>query len=329
MAARERQFGLARFLVRRLLQMVPVVIAIVLINFLLIHAAPGDPAMALIGGMETTPEYLAQVRREFGLDQPLLVQLGTYMAHAARLDLGYSFHFRVPVFRLIMSRMPATLLLMGSALVISSLTGIALGALASRRPFGFGDTLATVVALAGYSMPVFWLGQLMLLVFALDLGWLPVQGMVSLRLPRAGWGRAMDTAQHLVLPAATYGIYHLTLVYRLTRVKMIDSLSQDYITTARAKGVPEKGVLLRHALPNALSPVITVIGYNLGFMLAGSVFVETVFGWPGMGRLMFEAVGVRDRPLLLGLFIVVSVFVVIGNILTDLAHAFLDPRTAL
>jgi ABC-type dipeptide/oligopeptide/nickel transport system permease component len=319
----------AAFLGRRLLQMVPVLIAIVLVNFFLIHAAPGDPVTAIIGGMETTPEYIAQVRRDYGLDQPLLVQLGTYAVKVVQLDLGYSFRFREPVLGLILSRMPATFLLMGTALLFSSLIGVLLGVVAARRPFGLGDNLATVLALAGYSMPVFWLGQLMLLVFALDLGVLPVQGMVSMRAPGGGWGRVLDIAHHLILPATTYGIYHLTLVYRLTRVKMMDTLRQDYITTARAKGVDEAAVLMRHALPNALSPVITVIGYNLGFMLAGSVFVETVFGWPGMGRLMFDAVTARDFPLLLGLFIIVSLFVVVGNIATDLVHALLDPRAVI
>jgi peptide/nickel transport system permease protein len=225
-----------------------------------------------------------------------------------------------------MSRVPATLLLMGTALVFSSVLGILLGVVAARRPYGLADNAATVVALAGYSMPVFWLGQLMLLVFALHNPWFPVQGMTSIRAPSEGWGRIADILHHLVLPAIVYGIYHLTLIYRLTRIKMMDTLVQDYVTTARAKGVGEGRVVFRHALPNALLPIVTVIGYNLGFMLAGSVLVETVFGWPGMGRLMFEAIGARDFPLLLGLFVVVSFFVIVGNVVTDLVYALIDPR---
>lgn len=326
-AARRRpRFRYAGYIGRRLLQAVPVMVAILLINFVLIHAAPGDPVLALIGNVETTPEYIAQVRQEYGLDRPLAEQFATYVGKVAVADLGYSMRFRQPVLELIMSRVPPTLLLMGTALVLSSILGILLGIVAARRPYGFGDNAATLIALGGYSMPVFWLGQLLLLVFALHHPWFPVQGMVSLRAPSEGWGRVANILHHLVLPAIAYSIYHLTLVYRLTRVKMMDTLAQDYVTTARAKGVGEGRVVFRHALPNALVPIVTVIGYNLGFMLAGSVLVETVFGWPGMGRLMFEAIGARDFPLLLGLFVVVSFFVIVGNVLTDLVYALIDPR---
>lgn len=323
---RSSQFRYAGYVGRRLLQTIPVMFVIVLINFFLIHAAPGDPVHALIGTMETTPEYIAQVRREFGLDEPLLQQLMTYLLKVAQLDLGYSLRFRQPVLDLILERLPATLLLMGTALLFSSVIGILLGVIAARRPYGFTDNVATLLALGGYSMPVFWLGQLLLLTFALHHPWFPVQGMVSMRAPSEGWGRFVDILHHLVLPAVAYGIYHLTLIYRLTRIKMIETFTQDYLITARAKGVSESRLIFRHALPNAMLPIITVIGHNLGFMLAGSVLVETVFGWPGMGRLMFEGIGARDFPLLLGLFVVISFFVIIGNVLTDLVYALVDPR---
>lgn len=276
--------------------------------------------------MDASAEYIDDLRREFGLDQPLWVQFWLYVAKVAQFDLGYSLRFRAPVLDLILGRLPATLLLMGTALIISSLLGVLLGVLAARRPYGAVDNTATVAALAGYSMPVFWLGQLMLLLFSLQLGWFPTQGMYSLRAPSEGWGRVLDIAHHLVLPAACYSIYNLALVFRLTRVKMQETLALDFITTARAKGLAESRVVLVHALRNALLPVITVIGLNFGFMLAGSVLTETVFAWPGMGRLLYEAIGARDYPVLMGLFTVLSVMVIAANVLTDIAYAIVDPR---
>ncbi len=318
--------SLLAYTLRRLLQAIPLIFVIILINFFLIHAAPGNPVDFLIGSMDASAEYIDDLRREFGLDQPLWVQFWLYVAKVAQFDLGYSLRFRAPVLDLILGRLPATLLLMGTALIISSLLGVLLGVLAARRPYGAVDNTATVAALAGYSMPVFWLGQLMLLLFSLQLGWFPTQGMYSLRAPSEGWGRVLDIAHHLVLPAACYSIYNLALVFRLTRVKMQETLALDFITTARAKGLAESRVVLVHALRNALLPVITVIGLNFGFMLAGSVLTETVFAWPGMGRLLYEAIGARDYPVLMGLFTVLSVMVIAANVLTDIAYAIVDPR---
>lgn len=299
---------------------------IVLINFFLIHTAPGDPVDFLIGSMDATEEYLAELRREFGLDKPLWVQLWLYLVKILQFDLGYSLRFRAPVFDLIVGRLPATALLMGTALVVSSVLGILLGAVAARRPYGTADNTATFLALAGYSMPVFWLGQLMLLLFSLQLEWFPTQGMYSLRAPTEGWGRALDVAHHLTLPALCFGIYHLALIFRLTRVKMQETLALDFVTTARAKGLTERRVVYVHALRNAILPVITVIGLNFGFMLAGSVLTETVFAWPGMGRLLYEAIGARDYPVLMGLFTCLSVMVIAANVLTDILYAIVDPR---
>ncbi len=316
------------YVLRRLAQAVPLVLVIILINFLLIHAAPGDPVDFLIGSMEATPEFLAQLRAEFGLDQPLHVQLARYVWKILQFDLGYSLRFREPVLELIVSRLPATLLLMGAALVISSVIGILLGTLAALRPYSRLDHAVTFTALAGYSMPVFWLGQIVLIVFSLQLNWFPTQGMYSLRAPSEGWGRVVDIAHHLTLPALTYSVYHLALIYRLTRVKMQETLALDFVTTARAKGVAEPRVVLVHALRNAVLPVVTVIGLNFGFMLAGSVLTETVFAWPGMGRLLYEAIQARDYPVLMGLFTVLSVMVILANVVTDLVYAVIDPRVA-
>ena len=310
----------------RLVQAVPILFVIILINFTLIHAAPGDPIDFLIGSTDATPEYIEGLRREFGLDQPLSVQFATYITKILQFDLGYSLRYREPVLSLILGRMPATLLLMGTALVFSSLVGILLGVFAARRPYTAGDYAATFISIAGYSMPVFWLGQIMLVVFALHLAWFPTQGMYSLRAPSEGIGRVLDVAHHLVLPAITYSFYHLALIFRLTRVKMQEVLALDFITTARAKGVAEGRVVYRHALRNAVLPVVTVIGLNFGFMLAGSVLTETVFAWPGMGRLLYEAVGARDYPVLMGLFTVLSVMVICANVITDVVYALVDPR---
>ena len=315
-----------QYALRRLLQAVPLILIIIGINFILIHAAPGDPLDILLGPSEADPGIIAQIRAEFGLDQPVWVQLWNYYAKVLTLDLGASFRYREPVIDLIASRLPATLLLMGASLVVSTVVAVLLGILAAMRPYSALDNVTTLAALAGYSMPVFWLGQILLLVFALWLDWFPAQGMVSLRAPTEGVGRVLDIAYHLVLPAVTYGIYHLTLLFRLTRVKMQEVLAQDYIVTARAKGVSEARVVLGHALRNALLPLVTVVGLNFGFMLAGSVLTETVFAWPGTGRLLYEAILARDYPLLMGLFTCLASMVVAVNVATDILYALIDPR---
>lgn len=317
---------LPRYVLRRTLQGIPILFSIIILNFLLIHLAPGDPATYLAGQFQGTLEFQTQLKREFGLDRPLVEQLGIYLAKVVRGELGYSYRYRESVTELILSRLGNTLLLMGSGFVLATIAGIALGVLAARRAYSFGDHLATMVALAGYSMPVFWLGQLLLLGLSLGLGWFPVQGMASLRLEASGLEGLLDLLHHLILPATTYGVYHLTLVFRLTRGKMQEILQEDYIRTARAKGLDERGVTYRHALRNALLPVVTVLGVNFGFMLAGSVLVETVFAWPGMGRLMYEGILARDYPVLMGIFTIVSVMVIVANILTDVVYAVIDPR---
>ena len=314
------------YILRRVGQAVPLVFVILILNFFLIHMAPGDPVDILSGQLDTDPEYLEELRREFGLDKPLIIQLGTYIKKVLSFDLGYSLRYRQDVSRLILSRLPATFLLMGTALIVSSILAILLGTFAARRPYGVADNAATLVALAGYSMPVFWLGQILLLVFGLQLNWFPTQGMVSLRAPSEGWGRVVDILRHLVMPAATYSCYYLALIFRLTRVKMQEVFAEDYIITARAKGVPEGRVIFHHALRNAMIPIVTVIGFNFAFMMAGSVLTETVFAWPGMGRLMFEAIMARDYPVLLGLFFVVSIMVIMANVLTDIIYVVIDPR---
>ncbi|CAG0986565.1 MAG: ABC transporter permease [Rhizobiaceae bacterium] len=314
------------YFARRVWQGFLVIVVIICLNFFLIHAAPGDPVNALIGTMAPTPEYMEQVRREYGLDEPLLWQFLRYAARMAQFDFGESLRFRQPVIDIILARLPATLLLMGTALVLSSTVGIVLAAAAAKFRDSWVDRVLTTTSIVGFAMPAFWLGQLMLIVFALNLNWLPAQGMYSLRAPSDGFGRVLDILRHLILPALTYSVYHLALIYRLTRVKMHEALAQDYIIAARARGVAEHRVVYVHALRNAILPVVTIIGLNFGFMLAGSVLVETVFAWPGLGRLFYEAISARDYPVLMGIFTLVSGMVVIANILTDMLYAVIDPR---
>jgi peptide/nickel transport system permease protein len=227
------------------------------------------------------------------------------------------------------SRIPATLLLMLTALVVAVIVGVGLGLLASGRPNSWVDQTARLVSLLGFSVPIFWLGQMLLLLFALWLAWLPVQGMRSLREPKTGLAGVLDVLRHLVLPAVSFAFYNIALFSRLTRGAMVTILQEDFIRTARAKGLNERRIFLGHALRNALLPLVTVIGANVGLLLVGSVLTETVFGWPGLGRLMYEALYARDYPVLMGLFLFVSVAVVLANLATDLSYARLDPRIRL
>lgn len=315
-----------RYVLGRLLQVPPLVLAIAVVLFTIIHLAPGDPVQALVGDFPAPDEYVRQVREEFGLDRPLIVQFGRYVGALARGDLGFSFVYRKPVVTLIAERAGATALLTLTALAFASTLGVALGVLAARRPFSALDSLVSGGSVVGFSVPVFWLGQLLILIFAVVLGWLPAQGMESVRERYEGLARVGDVALHLLLPAFALSLRFLGMTARLARSSMLEVLGRDYIRSAQAKGAGEVRVLVRHALPNAVLPVLTLVGYNLGFVLAGSALVETVFGWPGMGRLLYDSVFARDSPVLLGIMVTVSVTVVAANLLTDLLYAYVDPR---
>jgi len=276
------------------------------------------------GGVD--PHYVEMMRTRFGLDKPLYEQLIIYLVRTLQGDLGYSFYYQRPVLNLILERIPTTLLLMLTQFIIASVLGVVLGVEASRKPYSKLDNATTTVALLGYSLPVFWVGQLLVLVFSIWLGFFPVQGMLSIQEDYRGVDYVVDILRHLTLPAVAMGLYNIALVFRLSKTSMLEVLWQDYITTARAKGIREKRVIYRHALRNALVPVVTVLGMNLGFILTGAVMTETVFAWPGLGRMMFDAIYARDYPVLMGMLIMVSVMVVVANLLTDLAYGYLDPR---
>lgn len=315
----------SRYVVRRVLQLVPTALAILLVGFLLIHLAPGDPVLAL-AGENGDAEYYAFVREKFGLDQPLPVQLWTYAGNVVTGDLGTSYVQGRPVSSVIAERLPATLLLTGTAVALSTTVGTAIGVFAATRRRRWPDVTVTFGTLAMYAAPVFLVGQLAILLLALKLGWFPVQGMRDARSATQGWAYARDVAHHLALPALTLASQEIAAVARLSRVGLLDELGRDHIRTARAKGVGEAAVIVRHALRRALLPVVTVLGGRVGHLVAGAVVVEVVFGWPGLGRLLVTAMQSRDAPIVLGVFLLVAVTVVVANLLTDLVYAWLDPR---
>jgi len=319
------QQGLFHYALKRLLQTLPLILCIIILNFLLIHLTPGDPVSLLLqdGASE---EMIKTMRQEFGLDKPLYVQLVSYIRSVLKGNLGFSFTYHVPVLYLILERIPATLLLMFTALIIASFGGIFLGVLAAIKPFSARDNLIAFGSLAGYSLPIFWLGQILVIVFALKLDVFPTGGMYDMRLSSGGLTRILDVSKHLVLPALCFASYNIALICRITRTSMLETLRKEFVTTARSKGLAERVVVLKHMLRNAMIPVVTLIGMDLGMMFAGSVLTETVFSWPGIGRLTYDSILSRDYPVLMGIFIFISVAIMIANFLTDLVYCILDPR---
>ncbi|WPB55649.1 ABC transporter permease [Xylophilus sp. GOD-11R] len=321
------------FLVSRLGKAVFVVLGVVIVNFLLIRLAPGDPAAVLAGESGSSdPAYVDQLRHEFGLDKPVWMQLLIYLRGVMHLDLGFSYRERLPVFDLILDRLPATLLLMACAFVFAILLGVLVGVIASRSRYqgripGLDSVLMTVSLLI-YATPQFWLALLAIIFFSLQLGWLPPFGMETVGSGLTGMAHVKDVALHLVLPTLSLGCFFMAVYARLTRASMLEVLGMDFIKTARAKGVPVGEIVRHHALRNALLPVVTFAGIQLGQMAGGAVLTETVFGWPGIGRLLFDALMQRDYQLLLGVFLVTSTMVVVFNLLTDLVYRFIDPRIA-
>jgi ABC-type dipeptide/oligopeptide/nickel transport systems, permease components len=318
------------YVLKRLFHAIPVVVGIALLNFLLVHLAPGNPADVLAGEAgSATPEYMAMLREQFGLDQPLYVRLLEYMGNLFTLDLGFSWRHNMPVFDLIWDRLGPTLLLMFSALLLSVGVGILLGLLAATQVGTWRDTLITVLGIVSYATPLFWVGLMFILVFSLKLDWLPATGMENVIMFYEGWDRVQDIALHLILPAVTLSLFYLALYTRLMRASILEQFGSDYVVTARAKGVSENGIMFKHVLRNALLPVVTMAGFQVGAMLGGSVVVEAVFGWPGLGQLAFQTLFARDYNLLLGIFFLSSVLVVLINLGVDLIYIVLDPRIEL
>lgn len=319
--------ALPAFVLRRVLQLAPVLLAIASLNFFLVHLAPGDAAEIIAGQSgHGTPELVAALRRDFGLDLPLVQQFFIFVGRLLRFDLGYSAVQQVPVIDLIAGRMPATLLLMLSAISLAIGVGVILGVAAARMRGTWIDHAISVGALVFYAVPVFWLGLMLIVLFSIVLGVLPSGGMSEIGKSTTGFAYALDVLRHLVLPALTMALFYLALYTRVMRTSMLEVLSLEYIVAARAKGLPESAIAWRHAVPNAILPVVTLAGIQFGHLLGGSILIETVFGWPGLGRLVFDALLQRDTNVLLGILFVSSVVVVVANLLVDLLYGFLDPR---
>jgi peptide/nickel transport system permease protein len=319
---------LQRYLMLRLAQLIPVLLAVIVINFALIHLAPGDVSTVL-AGENGDPAYMESVRASYGLDQPFLVQLGRYLGHVLRGDLGASFRGHTPVLDEILAHVPATLMLVGCSLLISVVVGTWLGTRIARRPGSWTDTIVSVVSISMFSIPVFWLGLMLILFVAVRLRLLPTSGMSTVGGPRDGLPMILDVARHLVLPVLTLSCVWIGQYVRLARTTVTEVLGEAYITTVRAIGFPERRVLLHYALRNALLPVVTVFGLQLGLVLTGAVLTETVFSWPGLGRMIYDAILARDTPVIMGAFVVMSFTVAIASLVTDLVYAALDPRVRL
>lgn len=316
-----------RYVLKRLLQAVPIIIAIVVVNFFLLQLAEGDAVDVLAGEAgSATPEYMAELRAKFGLDQPLFVQLGLYLKNVALFDLGYSFRHEMPVLDLVLDRFFATMLLMVSTILLAVGFGILLGLLAATGLNTWRDTAISIFALITYATPLFWVGLMLIVVFSLNLGWFPTSGMENIAMFYEGWDRVWDIGHHLVLPTITLSLFYLALYTRLMRASMLEQAGQDYVITARAKGLTERRIMFVHVLRNALLPVVTMAGVQVGALIGGSVIVESVFAWPGLGMLAFEALFSRDLNLLLGIFLLSALLVVAVNLVVDIIYSTLDPR---
>jgi peptide/nickel transport system permease protein len=312
-------------ILRRLLMVAPVVLTAVTINFILIHTAPGDPAV-MVAGPEAPPEYVAEVRERLGLTRPVWDQYVSYIGDVLRADFGRSYKLGRPVAAIISDRIPATILLTATAFVVSVLLGVGLGILAgSGRPSAIHQAVETV-AMILYSVPTFFVGLVLILFFGVTLRVLPVQGIRTVTASYTGWEALVDLVRHLALPATTLAVVHVAEYLRFSRASLVEVMDKAYIRTARAKGLGERLVIRRHALRNALIPIVTTLGLRIGFLLTGAAVTEIVFGWPGIGLLMYDSIFARDFPVILGVFVVTALMVSLANLAVDIAYAMIDPR---
>jgi peptide/nickel transport system permease protein len=316
--------GLRRYIAGRIVKAIPLVIIMVCINFVIMRLAPGDPAI-LLAGPDAPPEIVEEVRVELGLDKPIPEQLLLYLARAFRLDFGYSYTFHRPVFDLIVARLSITLQLVGLAIVFSISLGTLLGILAARKPYSLLDNSISISSLVLYSMPSFWIGLTLLIAFSLYIPIFPAGGINTIGV-RGLLNVIADRIWHLILPVTVLGLRGLAVYARLTRASMLEVLRQDYIVTAWSKGLNEKTVLFGHALRNALLPLVTVGALEIRSFFSGAVLTEIVFGWPGLGRLAYEAILLRDYNLLMSIFLVISIVTVLVNLLADILYGLVDPR---
>jgi peptide/nickel transport system permease protein len=299
------------FIIKRLLAMIPVLLGISLLLFFMLRMLPGDPAQVLAGQM-ASPEEVETIRRQLGLDRPIYVQYLSYLGRLAHLDLGRSARTQNPVIEEVWARLPNTLLLAVAAIGMACLFGIPAGVISAMRPYTWMDYLVTTASLCGISMPVFWLGIMLVVVFSVILKWLPAGGTGS-------W-------QHVILPSVTLAAFVVAFIARMTRSTMLETLNQDYTTTARSKGLTENVVVIKHALKNALIPIVTVVGLQFGLLLGGAVLTETVFAWPGLGRLIVDSILARDYPVIQGTILIFGLLYILVNLAVDVLYALIDPR---
>ena len=300
-----------QYVIKRLFSIIPVLIGISLLLFLMLRMLPGDPAQVLAGEM-ATQEEVEIIRHQLGLDRPIHVQYAFFLSRLSRFDLGRSARTQNPVTEEIWARLPNTALLAIVAITLACLIGIPAGIISALRPYSLLDYTITVTALFGISMPVFWLGLMLIVVFAVWLHWLPAGGI--------------GTWKHVILPSLTLASFVVAFIARMTRSTMLEVLSQDYTTTARSKGLKEKVVVVKHAFRNALIPIITVVGLQFGMLLGGAVLTETVFAWPGLGRLIVDSIKARDYPMIQGAILVFGLLYILVNLAVDIIYAYVDPR---
>lgn len=316
-----------KVLAQRIGYAVVLLIAVLVLNFTMINLAPGDVVDTIAADMGgANAELMAQIRAEYGLDQPVIVQLGRYIGRVLQFDLGYSYFYNRPVTALIFERLPATLLLVFSAQIFALILGILLGVFAAQKPNGLFSHIVTLFALFGYAAPVFWTGILLLIAFSLKIPLFPVAGMRDVTIEGGFFPQALSIAHHLVLPMLTLGSIFIALYSRLCRASMLEVLGSDYVRTAKAKGLRPRDVVMKHALKNALPPVVTLAGLQFSAVISGAVLVETVFSWPGLGQLALTSILARDTPTILGILFFSALVVIVGNLLTDFVLRMIDPR---
>lgn len=309
------------YVIRRLVGLIPVLLGITLVVFFLMQLLPGDVAQAMLG-LTARPEDVERLRQALGLNEPIYIQYLKWLSHVLRGDFGISLQQRTEVLPFILERFKNTLILTVAATIISLLIGLPTGIISATRQYSIFDRVSMIIALFGNSMPAFWLGLMSILIFSLRLGWFPTGGMY----PVVGDETFAELIRHLVLPAVTLGAASAAITARITRSSMLEVIRQDYVRTARAKGLNERAVLTGHTLKNALLPILTVISFQFGFLLGGAVLTETVFSWPGIGLALYNAISFRDYPIVQGGVLVVAVSFVIVNLITDLLYSLIDPR---
>lgn len=315
-----------RYALIRILQAIPMVIAVIVLVFVMLQFTPGDPVQAIVGQYPVPPDFRAEIVRLYHLNDPLPVRLWHYFVNLAHGDLGYSFQQQDSVMNLILQRAPRTLLLAAAAFIIGVPTGISIGLLSATTRNRQVDRFWTTVTLVGYAVPGFWLGQLLVILFAMHLGWFPTQGMGPVFSRATGVAFVLERARYLALPAVTYAVYEATRVARLMRASTVETLGAAYIVTARAKGLSRGAIIRGHVLRNSSLPVLTVMGYAFGVAMGGAVLIETVFSWPGVGLLLVEAIRNRDNQVVVGVVLFISLAVILMNLIVDILYGLLDPR---